>query len=670
MSDLTAPPSSSPRSLLPVRPASLAAFPRPWTPQVERGADMIGEVLGGRFVVRRRIGRGGMGCVYLCDDRLLRSQAAVKVLRSPDPGARRRFQAEARILAHVRHPRLVQVLAVGETEDGAPFLAMEHLPGPSLEDRLHGGPLAWRDAVEIALQVGDALAALHAAGVIHRDVKPSNIVALPSLRTRPSIKVIDLGVAKIEPGSPLRDALPTGGWLATDTGIAVGTRAYCAPEAGLVEADPRLDVFSLGVTLYQLCTGALPRPGLYRPMRAVSPERQFPDALEALVADAIAADPSTRIPSMLDLLRRLESIAPAPVGDDDGLFASRYELLERLGTGATAEVHRAYDRDADRYVALKILRAGEAASEEERRRLTREARALGAVRHPAIPELFECRALARERPPFLAMSLARGRPASDFCLAGRTLRVAEVIAVGRQLADALAILHARGILHRDVNASNVVIERGAEARATLVDLGVAAMTPRFYAVTELRYPTPPERRISLGSGELARLAWTAPEVRAGGEWSERSDVFSVGLLLFKLLTGKQPFVDGEARVRPLREHLPRCPGPLADAVAWTLEVDPTRRCDAAELAAALDDATAELEAIEGRAQPASHGPGREAPTPVGVRPTPSIASRDRWRWRATLVVAALGLVYLGFVLGVVSDLRPDTDGRESSTQAR
>ncbi len=381
MSDPNATP-SPPRSLLPPSPASPAAVPSPWTPNIERGADMIGEVLGGRFVVTRRIGRGGMGSVYLCDDRLLRAEAAVKLLRSPEPALRRRFQAEARILARVRHPRLVQVLAVGESDDGAPFLAMEHLQGPSLEDLLRGGPIAWRDAVEIALQVADALAALHAAGVIHRDVKPSNIVALPSPTARPSVKLIDLGVAKIDPGSAVRDGDTALRWPTTEAGIAVGTRAYSAPEAGLVEADPRLDIYSLGVTLHHLCTGSHPRLGA-----RTRPSVDLPAGLESLIADATAADPRARIPSMLDLVRRLESIASTAATAENHLFAGRYELLEALGSGAAAEVHRAYDRDADRYVALKILRAGPAASDDERHRLAREARALGAVRHPAIPEL-------------------------------------------------------------------------------------------------------------------------------------------------------------------------------------------------------------------------------------------------------------------------------------------
>ena len=660
--------SASSSSFVPSRPSAsrrLSRSPAPldmldmlaWTPQVERGADMVGVVLGGRFVVTGRIGRGGMSWVFACEDRLLRGKAAVKVLRTPEAGARRRFLAEARVLARVRHPRLVQVLAVGEMEDRGPFMAMECLEGPSLEDRLRSGPLGWREAVEVGIQVADALATLHAAGVIHRDVKPSNLVQVPSATGRISVKVIDLGVAKVQGGSPV-----IGGgscsrevWRTTEAGIAVGTRGYCAPEAGLCEADARLDVYGLGVTLFQLCTGALPRRGeRWRRMDEVRPETAFPAGLEALVEAMVASDPEVRVGSMVEVVRRLEAVAGAGatadvMDDTEGLFAGRYEVLEPLGLGAFAEVVRAYDREAERYVALKRLRAGAAATEEGRRRLVVEARALGAVRDAALPELYECRTGARGGVPFVAMSVARGQAASEFCLAGRTLKIAEAIAVGRQVAGALAVLHARGIVHRDVNAGNVIVERGVETRAMLVDLGMAELSEKFYAVAELRYPTPPERRVSLGTGGLERLGWTAPEARTGAGWTGKSDVFSLGVLLFRVLTGKVPFVEEEARARSVREWLPRCPETLAGAIAWALEVEPERRCEARELVEALEDAAAEVEAIE-RGAAGEPGPMAERRAAMLVEER---VRRERLQWRVVLGIVMATLTYLGFVVGLV-----------------
>ena len=135
-------------------------------------------VLDQRFRLLSQLGCGGMACVYLCEDLALRSQAALKILESSDPDLRRRFLDEVTILANLRHPHLVQVLAVGETSEGAPYMAMEHL-GKSLDQQLRTkGPLPWREAVEVIRQVTSALEALHRAGVTHRDVKPSNIAEL------------------------------------------------------------------------------------------------------------------------------------------------------------------------------------------------------------------------------------------------------------------------------------------------------------------------------------------------------------------------------------------------------------------------------------------------------------------------------------------------------------
>ena len=670
-------------------PLSVGDAARGWTLHDERGADMVGVVLEGRFEIVERIGRGGMGWVFRCEDLALRGQAAVKVLMSRSEEARRRFADEARLLANVRHPGLVKVLATGTTDEGAPYLAMEYLGGVSLERRLKaGGPLPWREAVEIGVQVADALAGLHAAGVIHRDVKPANIVLLEATSARPLVKLIDLGVAKVLDWSAVGREI-TSRWKrrATLAGEVVGTHGYCAPEAGRVEVDARFDVYALGVTLYQLCTGARPVPGESKAMRAARPEGEFPAELEAVVAAAIALDPDARLASAAALAERLRAILGAAGEGDDGrrLFAGSYEVLEALGTGAKAQVFRAFDRVGRRQVAIKVLGERARASAEERQRLAHEAQVLAAVQHPALPSFI--RGDLGER-PFVVMSLAPGRPAIDFCLAGRTLRPAEVIAVGRQIAGALAQLHGHGVLHRDVNAANVLIERGAEPRATLIDLGMAELTPRFYEVIDPRYLTPPERRMPLGTGGLEALAWTAPEARAGRGWSGKSDVFSLGIVLFRLLTGKMPFERGaaeEGAARPVLEVAPRCPRGLADAIDAALAVDPDRRPDAAGLVDELDLAAEELAAAEGatpamaaattattttmRAAERERRESEPAATASDAARRKAAERRERWRWRALYATAIFGILYVGFLGGLMVEVRPERSGGSTAAIA-
>ena len=306
---------------------------------------------------------------------------------------RRRFRDEATLLANLRHPHLVHVLAVGETEEGFPYIAMEHL-GQSLDRRLRrGSTLPWREAVEIGIQIAEALSTLHRAGVVHRDVKPANIAELRGVTGRVFVKLIDLGVARVEDLASLQQ----GGESApprrpTKEGKILGTPGYTPPEAGLCEPDARFDVYGLGATIYELCTGVVPDALDRRSMRSIKPDLDPPKELESLLARALEVLPESRVASADELSKGLAAVLERyPRGSKAALFDGCYELVELLGIGAKAEVYRAYHRDARRFVALKILRDDVLDNAEERERFDREARILSAIRHPSIPSLIDCR---------------------------------------------------------------------------------------------------------------------------------------------------------------------------------------------------------------------------------------------------------------------------------------
>lgn len=283
------------------------------------------------------------------------------------------------------------------------------------------------------------------------------------------------------------------------------------------------------------------------------------------------------------------------------LFDGRYEIIEPLGASLRAEIVRAYHRQVDRYVALKILRAAVRDDLDARASLAREARALAAVHHPALPEVFDC--CVGHDEPYLVMTLVRGQTAAAI---GR-LNPCEVLAVGQQLADGLAALHERGILHRDINRANILIDLGRRPRATLIDLGAADFTDRFWAVAELRYLPLPEDRVAVPGGGVEQQPWSAPEVRAGKGWTERSDVWSLALQLYTLLTGKRPFGADETEMAPPQRFAPRCPRALAQALVAALHRDPERRPAAHELQAALAEADEELRE-EDPPEPAADAP--------------------------------------------------------------
>src|SRR5690349_2263519 len=211
----------------------------------------LAQALGPAYELRHVLGRGGFATVHAAFDRSLKRDVAVKVLHpelAGDPAVRERFRREAETVARVRHPHIIPIYAVGESE-GLAWYVMPLVAGESLRARLErAGRLTVAEARRILLEAASALAAAHGAGLVHRDVKPDNILLDgPDAR----VLVTDFGIAKaLAPGT---DGL-------TQTGVAIGTPQYMSPEQASGEAvDQRTDVYALGVVAYQMLAGELPR---------------------------------------------------------------------------------------------------------------------------------------------------------------------------------------------------------------------------------------------------------------------------------------------------------------------------------------------------------------------------------------------------------------------------
>lgn len=242
-------------------------------------------LIAGRYELGEVLGSGGMARVHAGTDRRLRRPVAIKLLRSEmaaRPDVRNRFEAEARLAAVIAHPNAVSVYDTGE-HDGVPFIVMERLPGQTLADRIVRGPIEPVHARRLARQVLGALESGHASGLVHRDVKPSNIL----LTVDGQAKIGDFGIAKSM--GPVEGADPT------LTGQLIGTPAYLAPEQleGMA-ATPRSDVYSMGVVLYEALTGAKPsRPA--QPLASALPG--VDPTLAAAVERALSTDPAQRFAS-------------------------------------------------------------------------------------------------------------------------------------------------------------------------------------------------------------------------------------------------------------------------------------------------------------------------------------------------------------------------------------
>ncbi|HSS77080.1 MAG TPA: serine/threonine-protein kinase [Thermoanaerobaculia bacterium] len=262
----------------------------------------------GRFEAVRLLGRGGMGSVYMAEDRKIGRQVAIKEIRIERgvsatvlAEARVRFEVELRAAGRLSHPNIATVYDAFETEDSY-CIALEYVPGISLDERLKAGPpLTSLEVAALAGQIASGLDYAHRRGIVHRDVKPGNIL----LSEEGEVKITDFGIAKLV-------ALDV-----TQTGIALGTPAYMSPEQIRGETlDGRSDQFSLGVLLYQMLTGRLPFDSgdahsmLYKIVHteherpsAINPA--LPLAVDRVFAKALAKDPANRYPTCSALAQEL-----------------------------------------------------------------------------------------------------------------------------------------------------------------------------------------------------------------------------------------------------------------------------------------------------------------------------------------------------------------------------
>jgi serine/threonine protein kinase len=262
----------------------------------------------GRYRIERTLGFGGMAVVYLAHDEELHRRVAIKVLAdhlAGDDGFRARFLQESKLAGRLSHPNVVQVYDAGETE-GSPYIVMEYVPGDTIAQR---GKLSYRDAVPLALQACAGLQHAHAAGLVHRDVKPANLL----VREDDVLKIADFGIARAAELTRL-----------TQQGTVLGTAAYLSPEqAAGEEVTAATDIYSLGAVVYELLTGRAPyefeslaelaaqqKGGIITPLRDL--ESSVPEPVEAAVMHALAREPRFRPGSAADFAAELAAASELP----------------------------------------------------------------------------------------------------------------------------------------------------------------------------------------------------------------------------------------------------------------------------------------------------------------------------------------------------------------------
>jgi len=310
-------------------------------PESEASQELVGRVLAERFRVDALIGTGAMGAVYRALHVHTRKQVAIKLLHRELTGVEEvvaRFEREAVAAGRVEHPNVAGALDFGRLEDGTFYLVLEYVAGQRLRNVLSAGPLPPARAVAIARQVALALGAAHAAGVVHRDLKPDNVMLLDR-DGGDWVKVLDFGVAKI----------PTDAGAAqlTRMGTIIGTPDYMSPEQALGHAvDHRADLYALGVMLYEMVTGRTPFAAddvtqvlmaqITQPPEPLPPS--VPAPLRTLVDRLLAKDPADRLQSADEAVAALETLLATSSPPPPASAPLSYAIAASSATPATTDL--------------------------------------------------------------------------------------------------------------------------------------------------------------------------------------------------------------------------------------------------------------------------------------------------------------------------------------------
>jgi serine/threonine protein kinase len=627
----------------------------------------------GDYECLAELGRGSAGVVYRARQRTTGREVALKVIaadRVGDAEALARVREAAKAAAALDHPNVVPVYDVGEV-DGQLFVAMKPMEGGSLKGRLAEFVADPRLAARLGADVARAVAYAHQRGVFHGGLKPSNIFL--DAEGRPL--VADFGLA---------------GWADSiedliRAGAAPSMPGYLAPEqaapgpghgpiAGVTATG---DVYGLGAVLYSLLTGRAPFAGptalvtfeqvRHNPPptpRSLNPRVEAD--LETVCLRCLEKDPEHRYGSAAELaddlgrwlagqpvtargstiarfraprpeLKDYPFVAPPSRTGEVGRLGS-YRLLKIVGGGGMGVVFRGEDVDLQRPVAVKVMRAEYAEDPAARVRMLREARLAAALEHENVVTVYH---VGEENGvPYLVMQWLKGLSLEELLRRTGALTVPAVVRLGRQIARGLAAAHTHGLLHRDIKPANLWVEFPApllpgteqsavgEARIKILDFGLAR------AVAD-------EAHLTHVGMAVGTPAYMAPEQAGGLPVDSRCDLFSLGVVLYRMSTGHLPDRPGRTpsggnRQRSPRDHNPAVPQGLSDLIMQMLVADPAGR------PASASEVADRLRALEDE-------PTEAAPAPP---PAPTPSAGPSWRGRAVLAVAAfIGTLIAGYFLG-------------------
>jgi len=483
------------------------------------------------------------------------------------------LQREARLAAGLLHPNITAVHDF-QVEGDSPYIIMEYVPDTLSNHLQDGQPLPYQRAVEIAIEICRGLSHAHGQGVIHRDIKPANIL----LDVNGDVKISDFGIARALASS-----------TRSNTTNALGTPYYTSPEQwNNSNVDGRTDLYSLGILLYEMLTGSVPFKGdslpaifvqhLNDPIPGLPIVLDIPDAIEAVILPALEKEPHDRFmdademeSDLLDAL--LPSVAPVATSlgtNLENITRGKYQFLERIGSGPLSTVYRARDTGLDRVVAIKVLNQPVADDPVYLEALRGIARISATLDHPNITAVYDFEVagdFAYLVMPYVPDSLDKHLEGS------RRIPYKRTVEIVTQVCFALSYAHEKGFLHDDIKSKNVFLTNQGDVKVSdfrLIQVGADSSDISF----------------NVGSPN-----YMPPEHWQGRKADVRSDIYSLGVLMYEMLTGTLPFQSGSIAsmyVQRQESHVPaigpelEIPEEVEAVLRTALQADPDDRFPSAD----------------------------------------------------------------------------------------
>lgn len=588
----------------------------------------------GKYEIISRLGGGGFGDVWKAQHVTTRGYRAIKVI-SPqlvqdDSTLLARFRREAEVLEKIRDPHIVEIKDFIEIQ-GVPCIIMEFIDGRTLRDLLNEtrGPLELARAARLVKQICEVLQHAHDHGVVHRDLKPENLMLETGRETsagRDFLKVLDFGIAKVR-FEQLGDAVVDSSTITQAGSSPPLTPAYGSPEQiqGL-PLDQRSDIYSLGVIVYEMLTGIRPFQGNLAALMyahahdappaftSVNPSTTCPRTIESVVLRCLRKDPADRFQQARDVWTAFKAALPADVKVEttqivsklapatgefrlhpgDRIDNDKYEVIAKIGGGGFGDVWKV------RHLGTKGLRAIKVFSPKRTKgdatfltRFRREAEVMEKLKDHRIVQIYDY--VTIQDVPCIVMEYVEG----DTLRArlkqheGQPLGLREVATILHPLCRVLQRAHGLGVVHRDLKPENLMLETGREPGEEVLkvlDFGIAKVHSEGMESSALD-----PNLTSIGEGPPLTPAYASPEQVRGLEIDHRSDLYTVGVILFEMITGQRPFEGNQTSLLVAHGHQEppafsrvnpkiHCPRSVESVVRRCLEKDPERRYrDAEEL---------------------------------------------------------------------------------------